>query len=65
MSERILIPLDGSKVGEAALRYVEGLVSRMSPEKKVKVTLFHVITALKHDVVIPGAGDGFHLDPLY
>ncbi len=44
MSERILIPLDGSKVGEAALRYVEGLVSRLSPEAMVEVTLFHVIT---------------------
>ncbi len=58
MSERILIPLDGSKVGEAALRYVEGLVSRLSPGAKVEVTLFHVITTLKHDVVISGGGAG-------
>ena len=58
MSERILIPLDGSKVGEAALRYVEGLVSRLAPGAKVEVTLFHVITALKHDVHISGGGAG-------
>ena len=56
MSERILIPLDGSKVGEAALRYVEGLVSRLAPGAKVEVTLFHVVTALKHDVQISGGG---------
>ncbi len=55
MSERILIPLDGSKLGEAALHYVEGLVSRVSPGAGVKVTLFHVITTLGHDVKIRGS----------
>jgi len=49
--------LDGSKLGEAALRYVEGLVSRLSPGAKVEVTLFHVITTLSHDVNTRGAGD--------
>jgi len=58
MSERILIPLDGSELGEAALHYVEDLVSRISSEKKIEVTLFHVITALKHDVQISGGGAG-------
>ncbi|OHE62836.1 MAG: hypothetical protein A2Z99_18880 [Treponema sp. GWB1_62_6] len=41
MSERILIPLDGSELGETALRYVEGLVARLAPGEKVEVTLFH------------------------
>lgn len=58
MSERILIPLDGSKLGETALHYVEDLVSRISSGKKVEVTLFHVITALKHDVEISRGGAG-------
>ncbi len=58
MSERILIPLDGSKVGEAALLYVEGLVSRLSPGAMVEVTLFHVITTLTHAVDIRGGGTG-------
>jgi nucleotide-binding universal stress UspA family protein len=53
MSERILIPLDCSKTGEAALRYVEGLVSRLAPAAKVEVTLFHAITTLTHGVVVP------------
>jgi len=56
MSERILIPLDGSKVGEAALRYIEGLVSSLALGGKVEVTLFHVITTLRHNVDVR-AGD--------
>jgi len=45
MSEKILIPLDGSKLGEAALHYVEGTFSRMAPGEKVEVTLFHGVGA--------------------
>ena len=37
MDEKILVPLDGSKVGESALPYVENLVSKLSPEVKVEV----------------------------
>lgn len=55
MSERILIPLDGSKLGEAALRYVEGMVFRLAPREKVEVTLLHVITVLKHEVSVQGS----------
>jgi len=43
MFERILVPLDGSKVGEAALPVIEGLISRLSPETKVEVTLFRAV----------------------
>ena len=53
MSERILIPLDGSKLGEAALHYIEGTFSRLAPGEKVEVTLFHVITTLTHDIDVP------------
>ena len=51
MEERILVPLDGSKVGEAALPYVEELISKLSPEVKVEVTLFQVVSSLTHYVV--------------
>lgn len=51
MYERILVPLDGSKVGEAALPVVEELVSKLSPELKVEVTLLQVISSLTHWVV--------------
>ena len=50
MYERILVPLDGSKVGESALPYVEELVAKLSPEVKVEVTLFQVVS-LTHWVV--------------
>ncbi|MFC1902989.1 universal stress protein [Chloroflexota bacterium] len=43
MLEKILVPLDGSKVGESALPYVEDLVSKLSPKVKVEITLLQVI----------------------
>ncbi len=51
MYERILVPLDGSKVGEAALPYVEELLSKLSPEVKVEVTLLQVISSLTQYVI--------------
>ena len=56
MSERILVPLDGSKIGEAALPYVEELVSKLSPEVKAEVTLFQVVSSLTYYVVAGDAG---------
>ena len=43
MYKRILIPLDGSKVGEAALPCVEELISQLPPEPKVEVTLIQAV----------------------
>ncbi len=51
MYERILVPLDGSKVGEAALPYVEELVAKLALGTKVEVTLFQVISSLAHYIV--------------
>jgi len=48
---KILIPLDGSRIGEAALPYVEELVSKLSPRVKVEVTLLQVVSLLTHYVV--------------
>ncbi len=47
---KILIPLDGSKIGEAALPYVEELVSKLSPRAKVELTLIRVVALLTHYV---------------
>ena len=58
MSEKILVPLDGSKLGEAALHYIEETLSRLAPREKAEVILFHVVTALRHDVHISGGGAG-------
>lgn len=52
MKEKWLIPLDGSKVGEAALPVISERMSKWSPELKVEVTLLGVITSLTHWVVV-------------
>jgi nucleotide-binding universal stress UspA family protein len=52
MDDKILIPLDGSKVGEAALPVIERLIAKMSPNIKIEVTLLGVITIMRHWVVV-------------
>ncbi|MCP3889514.1 MAG: universal stress protein [Desulfobulbaceae bacterium] len=56
MSERILMPLDGSKTGEAALPYVNGLISRLAPGEAVEITLLHVITNITRNIRYQGGG---------
>ncbi len=51
MREKILLPLDGSKTGEAALPYVEELVTKFLPEPKVEVILMQVLSSLSHYVI--------------
>jgi nucleotide-binding universal stress UspA family protein len=50
MREKILLPLDGSKVGEAAMPHVENLVTKLLPEPKVEVVLLQVLS-ISHYVV--------------
>jgi nucleotide-binding universal stress UspA family protein len=52
MFERVLVPLDGSKVGESALPVIEQLVDKLAPGAKVEITLIGVITLLRHWVVV-------------
>ena len=47
---KILIPLDGSKLSEAALPYVKGLVSKLSPEVKVELIFLQVVSLQTHYV---------------
>lgn len=54
MPEKILIPLDGSEVGEAALEVVQDVISKFKPEIDIEITLLQVLTSLTHYVV---AGD--------
>ena len=56
MYERILVPLDGSKLGESALSYIEELVSKLKPEPKVEVTLLQVVSSLTHYIIAGEAG---------
>ncbi len=52
MQETILMPLDGSKVGEAALPVIEEFIAKLSPEVKTEVTLLGVVTSTTHWVVV-------------
>ena len=45
MAKKILIPLDGSVIGEAALRYVEEMISNLGLGGGVDVILIHVLIA--------------------
>ena len=46
MDEKIVVPLDGSKVGEAALPYVKDIVSKLSPEVKTEIVLLQVLAPM-------------------
>ena len=47
---KILIPLDGSKIGEAALPYVEELMSNLPPRVKLELILLRVVSLQSHYV---------------
>lgn len=50
MPKKILIPLDGSKLGESALHYVEDLIFTLSAEQNIEVTLIQVISPLTRHI---------------
>ena len=50
MAAKILIPLDGSEIGETALPYIEGLMSKLSPRVKLEFTLLQVVSLITHYV---------------
>jgi nucleotide-binding universal stress UspA family protein len=52
MFEKVLVPLDGSKVGEAAIPVIEQLVDKLARGTKVEVILIGVVTVLRHWVVV-------------
>jgi nucleotide-binding universal stress UspA family protein len=52
MFSRVLVPLDGSKVGEGALPALEQLIDKLARGTKVEVILMGVITLLRHWVVV-------------
>ena len=56
MAEKILVPLDGSKVGEAALKVVENIITKFAPGMKIEVTLLQVVTSMTHYVMAGEAG---------
>ncbi len=52
---KILIPLDGSKIGEAALPYVQELMSKLSPQVKLELILLQVVSLRSHYVHVGDA----------
>jgi nucleotide-binding universal stress UspA family protein len=50
MEMKILVPLDGSKIGEAAIPYVEDLISKLSAEIMIEVVLLQVLSKLNQMV---------------
>jgi nucleotide-binding universal stress UspA family protein len=43
MYEKILLPLDGSEIGEAAIADIEDIAVKMGRETPVEITLLRVI----------------------
>ena len=43
MAKKVLIPLDGSEIGEAALHYVEEMISNFGLGGRTSVILIHVV----------------------
>lgn len=52
MHERILIPLDGSETGESALIFIKDLLSKLSDEVRVEITLLHVLSPFSQSISI-------------
>ena len=52
MFKHILVPLDGSKVGEAALPIIDQLCGNLGQGIKVEITLLGVMTLLRHWVTV-------------
>jgi nucleotide-binding universal stress UspA family protein len=52
MFESILVPLDGSRVGEAAIPVIRKLVEKCPAQVHVEITLLGAITILRHWVVV-------------
>jgi nucleotide-binding universal stress UspA family protein len=51
MQEKILVPLDGSEVGEAVLPKLEDLILRATPKMDVEVTLLRVISKMNFNML--------------
>jgi nucleotide-binding universal stress UspA family protein len=50
--EKILIPLDGSEIGEAALLFIKDLLSKLSKDVSVEITLLHILSPFSQSVSI-------------
>jgi len=51
MEERILVPLDGTDVGEAVLPKLEDLIFKATPKMDVEVTLLKVVSKMNFNML--------------
>ena len=63
MIKKILVPLDGSSFGEAALKYIENLGVRLKPGKIPEVTLLQVIRISRRPAPVEGGAYDFTTTP--
>ncbi len=54
MRERIVVPLDGSEVGESALPYVEDILTKLLPEVEREVITLQVLTPVSATKIVSG-----------
>ena len=52
MKERIMVPLDGSKVGEAALPFVGELLSKFAPGVEKEIILLQVLSPIEISTLV-------------
>jgi len=63
MTEKILVPLDGSPFGEGALVYVEQLIANLKPANMPVITLLHVVPAPIRPMPVEGGVYSLPADP--
>ena len=63
MTEKILIPLDGSPFGEGALGYVETMIANLKPASMPQVTLLHVVPIPVSPAPVEGGVFNRYFDP--
>jgi nucleotide-binding universal stress UspA family protein len=61
MTKKILIPLDGSAIGEAALHHIEEMVSALEISGNVEVILIHILVHQTHQIPVQG-GYGYDVE---
>jgi len=61
MKEKVLLPLDGSAVGEAAIPNVVDVISRFNPDN-IEITLLRVISEFRYSVLSESVNAEFALD---
>jgi len=61
MKEKVLLPLDGSEVGEAAIPNVVDVITRFNPDE-IEITLLHVISQFSYSALSESVNTEFALN---